>query len=79
MSHNYFGNELLKQSTVRGMKDCKALPQDKVQALKKKLLVHYKIAAPEFETTWSKCVGAINHGANALRRKEPLSIVDLTN
>lgn len=64
---SYFGDELLKQSTVHGMKDCKALPEDKVQALKKKLLVHYKITAPEFETTWSKCVGAINHRANALR------------
>ena len=76
---SYFGDDLLKQSTVYGVKDCKALPEGKVQALKKKLLVHYKMTAHEFEPTWSKCVGAINHRANALRRKGPMSLIDLTN
>ena len=41
---SYFGDDLLKQSIVYGVKDCKALPEDKVQALKKKLLVHYKMS-----------------------------------
>lgn len=75
-SESYFGDNLLRKCTVYGMKGQDALPKEKLNALKNKLGVHFKFYnnSVEFEPVWSKCVGAINHRASALRAKTPISV-----
>ena len=80
---SYFGKEMLKMCTVYGHGNHPALPNEKVLDLKKKILsLHPQlISSPiEFETTWSKCVNAINKCASSLQLKEPpRPLGDLSN
>uniref|UniRef100_A0A1X7TFP8 BEN domain-containing protein n=1 Tax=Amphimedon queenslandica TaxID=400682 RepID=A0A1X7TFP8_AMPQE len=72
-SESYFGKDLLKRSTVYGLKGNASLPGNKVRALKKKLCNLYRqyVDTPaEFEPVWMKCVNAINHHASGLRKKD---------
>ena len=73
----YFRKDLLKKCTVVGNIDKPALPKDRVQALKSKLMsLHpqFRTAPIEFEPYWSKCIGAINHCAAGMRSKEQATI-----
>ena len=72
---------MLKKCTVYGHANHSALPKEKVMALKKKMLsLHPQfISCPvDFETTWTKCVNAINHCASKLRAKEQPPLRDLS-
>ena len=78
-TESYFGDKVLRNCTVYGQKGQGALPKEKLTALKKKLAIHYKFYdSVEFEPIWSKCVGAINHRASALRIKKPIALIDLS-
>ena len=66
---SYFGTEMLRQSTVCGLKSHKPLPVEKVNALKQKMLTLHSDSKVEFEALWTKCINAINHHAIGLRKK----------
>ena len=66
---SYFGTEMLRQSTVCGLKSHKPLPVEKVNALKQKMLTLHSDNKVEFEALWTKCINAINHHAIGLRKK----------
>ena len=66
---SYFGTEMLRQSTVCGLKSHKPLPVEKVDALKQKMLTLHSDSKVEFEALWTKCINAINHHASGLRKK----------
>ena len=77
-SESYFGKELLKRSTVYGLKSNASLPSNKVSALKKKLCnlyPQYVDTPAEFEPVWTKCVNAINHHASGLHKKNKDGVI----
>uniref|UniRef100_A0A1X7UD07 BEN domain-containing protein n=1 Tax=Amphimedon queenslandica TaxID=400682 RepID=A0A1X7UD07_AMPQE len=79
-SEAYFGKEVLQKSTVYGQQSNTPLPEDKVRALKKKILSlhpNYVDTPVEFEPIWTKCVNAINHHASGLRKKGTV-VINLT-
>uniref|UniRef100_A0A1X7VM83 Uncharacterized protein n=1 Tax=Amphimedon queenslandica TaxID=400682 RepID=A0A1X7VM83_AMPQE len=57
-SVSYFGKNLLKRSTVYGLKGNASLPGNKVDT------------PAEFEPVWTKYVNAINHHASSLHKKD---------
>ena len=79
-SESYFGKEMLKRSTVYGLKGNASLPSNKVKALKMKLCnlyPQYVDTPAEFEPVWTKCVNAINHHASGLRKKNKDGVIIL--
>ena len=79
-SKSYFGKNMLRKCTVFGQGSHPALPKDKVMELKKKILsLHPQLLSSpvEFESTWTKCINAINHCGSSLRSKVPPTLGDL--
>ena len=73
----YFGKEVLRKSTVRGLQRHQPLPEDQMRALKIKVIrIHpiYIDMPVEFEPLWTKCVNAINHYASELRKREQIGL-----
>ena len=66
---SYFGTEMLRQSTVCGLKSHKPLPVEKVDALKQKMLTLHSDSKVEFEALWKKCINAMNHHSKGLCKK----------
>ena len=67
----FFGNDLMRQSTVLGFKEFPALPEDGVQALKQTILSvcpDYHCNPHGFEGLWKRCVDAFNHTCSKLRK-----------
>jgi hypothetical protein len=67
----YFGEEMMKASTVYGSTGKLALPKNKVDELKKYLISlfpEFRHNGLAFEDKWKKCTDAINHACVALRK-----------
>ena len=71
---------MLRKCTIYGQGSHSALPKDKFMELKKKILsLHSQLLSSpvEFESTWTKCINAINHCASGLRSKVAPTLGDL--
>ena len=69
---SFFGEELMKSSTVFGCQDKPALPKEKLGELKLFLIEQnpqFRRAPEEFEPFWKTCVDSINHACANLHKK----------
>lgn len=68
----FFGDHVMKQCTVQGVRDFPGLPSSELGELKQtifQLFPHYWSNPSEFESVWSTCIESIGQACKRLRSK----------
>ena len=60
----FFGNKVMRQSTVHGNKDLPGLPPQKLQEMKRVVKEVLKYSDCEFEDVWKLCEDAVGHACH---------------
>ena len=67
-----FGEEVMAQSTILGIRGQRALPAERIELIKETILQHrypmMKADSESFKAVWKLCTAAINHACSKLRR-----------